>query len=128
MVTTCLSVSISSRTLTNWPGHSCRFLLGNSAFSLTVPVVESTWLSTTLKVPLSTTASLSERNASTLSGPLAKAVLTRLISCCGRLNSTEIGCNCVSVTTPVESEARTMLPSSTRRMPVRPSSGERIVV
>ena len=49
MTTTCFSVSIRTRTLTNWPGHSCRLALGNSAFMRTVPVVGSTWLSTTCK-------------------------------------------------------------------------------
>src|SRR5262249_39477853 len=37
--TTSCSVSIRRRTLTNWPGHSCRSALGNSALSFTVPVV-----------------------------------------------------------------------------------------
>jgi len=45
------------------------------------------------------------------------------------LKITEIGCNWVMVTmTELVSEAWTMLPSSTWRMPVRPSIGATMVV
>jgi len=129
ITTTSFRVSINSRTLTNWPGQSARPVLGNSALSFTVPVVWSTWLSTTRKVPRSITASLSGRCASMVSGVLAKASLTWPRSCCGRLNSTEIGLSWV-ITTIAElaSEACTILPSSTMRMPVRPAIGAMMVV
>ena len=45
--------------------------------------------------------------------PLAAAALTRMICCCGRLNHTAIGCNCVMTTRPVVSAAWMMLPWST---------------
>jgi hypothetical protein len=35
-----------------------------------------------------------------------------------------MGCTCVTTTMPVVAAARTMLPGSMRRMPVRPSMGE----
>ena len=66
--------------------------------------------------------------ASTGSGPSVSPRLMSGSSCCGRLNRTEIGWIWATTTMPVESEACTILPSSTWRMPVRPSSGEVIVV
>ena len=44
------------------------------------------------------------------------------------LNRTEIGRICVSVTIPVPLPERTRLPTSTLRMPVRPSIGEVMIV
>ena len=49
-------------------------------------------------------------------------------TCCGRLKITEIGWISVNTTMPVASEPRTILPSSTWRMPVTPSIGEAMVV
>ena len=89
--TTCRSVSISSRTLTNWPGQSWRFAFGNSALIRTVPVVGSTWLSITCTLPVSTGVRPSGPMASTGSGPSAMPRLSSGSACCGRLNSTEIG-------------------------------------
>ena len=42
----------------------------------------------------------------------------------GKVKITEIGCIWVTTTMPVVSAACTMLPGSTRRMPVRPVIGE----
>ena len=121
--TTCRSVSISSRTLTNWPGQSCRFAFGNSALIRTVPVVGSTWLSITCTLPVSAGVRPSGPMASTGSGPSAMPRLSSGRFCCGRLNSTEIGLISVMVTSPVVSDGRTILPTSTWRMPVRPAIG-----
>jgi hypothetical protein len=46
----------------------------------------------------------------------------------GAENTTEIGCNLTIVTIPVVSAACTMFPGSTKRKPVRPVIGARIVV
>src|SRR5207249_3284396 len=105
------------------PGQSLKFALGNSAFSFSVPVVGSTWLSMPFSVPVSTTVTPSLPNTSTSSAPLPAAALTRTICCCGRLNWTAIGCSWVMITRPVTSDARMMLPWSTWRRPTRPVSG-----
>ena len=44
------------------------------------------------------------------------------------VNTTVIGWTCVTTTIPVVAEACTMLPGSMRRMPVRPSMGETMLV
>src|SRR6266550_1576962 len=44
--------------------------------------------------------------------------------CSGNVNTTEIGCICVMTTMPFWSAARTTLPISTSRTPVRPSIGD----
>ncbi len=120
--------STVSRTFTKLPGQSWRSPFGKVAFSFTVPVVASTWLSTTSSRPRSSTARLSDSSASTASGPLAAAAFTARRFCCGRLNRTVIGLSWVITTIPVVSAARTRLPWSTSRMPVRPSSGDTTVV
>ena len=42
----------------------------------------------------------------------------------GRVNVTAMGWSCVMTTSPLGSEAWTMLPASTRRRPTRPVMGE----
>ena len=61
--------------MTNWPGQSWRLALGNSALSLTVPVVWSTWLSITSTLPLSSAVLPSGPSASTGNGPSARPLV-----------------------------------------------------
>ena len=83
----------------------------------------------TLSVPCSITELSDGRSASTSSGLLANARFTRARSCCGKLKRTDIGLSCVIVTiAELMSDARTILPSSTSRMPVRPEIGAAMVV
>ena len=50
-VTASSRVSTSMRTFTNWLGNNPPSSLGNCAFSFTVPVVVSIWLSAVSKRP-----------------------------------------------------------------------------
>ncbi|MNT63559.1 hypothetical protein D3C72_2013850 [compost metagenome] len=52
MAVTSLRVSTCSRTLTNWFGKSASSVLSNLAFSFSVPVVTSIWLSSVSSVPV----------------------------------------------------------------------------
>ena len=96
--------------------------------TFTVPVVGSTWLSTTVTCPCSIVFELSESSARASSGPLASAWLTTCRFCCASVNTMAIGLICVIDDDAGRVVACTMLPGSTCLMPVRPSSGERIVV
>ena len=81
-----------------------------------------------VSLPVSITVMPSLPNTSTESVPFDAAALTRMICCCGRLNHTAIGCNCVMTMRPMVSEAWMMLPWSTWRRPTRPEIGATILV
>ncbi len=59
-------------------------------------------------------------SASTSGLPRLMAAATAGSACCGRVNTTEIGCRVVMTTRPVVSEVWTMFPASTCRMPGAP--------
>ena len=63
------------RTLTNWFGNSAPSSLANCAFSLTVPVVGSIWLSTVSSVPAASFVFCSRSQASTGSFSPARSAL-----------------------------------------------------
>src|SRR5580700_6958034 len=77
-------------------------------------------------VPSSSTAPPPRDSVVTFTAPAASAAATEPSSSSGRVKITEIGCTWVTTTMPVVSAACTMLPGSTRRMPVRPLRGELI--
>ncbi len=64
--------------------------------------------------------------ALTVPRAMAPATASKLSS--GKVKIAVIGCSCVSTTIPLVSVECTMLPGSTRRMPVRPLMGEVIRV
>jgi len=84
------------------------------AFSLIVPVVGSTWLSSTVSVPASSHAGRAAAGALRIGQHLGRAAAiafaTAASDCCGKVKTTEIGCSWVIITMPVASEACTMLP------------------
>ncbi len=79
-------------------------------------------------MPLSSSVLPSRDKAETFTGPAAIASDTCGRSSWGREKITEIGCNWVMTTMPSVPAARMILPSSIRRMPVRPSIGEVMLV
>ena len=120
---------VSTRMLTNSPGQRRRCLLGSVALTRIVPVVWSIWLSMSATVPWSSSFAFvarqgdhAHRSALQRLGQLRRNALP------GAMKITEIGSICVTTTMPVVSLACTLLPGSTRRMPVRPSIGERMLV
>ena len=122
--TTPLRVSTTMRTFTNWLGKSLPSLLGNCAFSRTVPVVTSIWLSVVMSAPLASRFFCSRSHASTGGfSPAFSRASTRGSVSWGMVNSTPIGSTCVMTAMPAASEPRTMLPASTVRSPRRPDIG-----
>ena len=122
------SVSTSMRTLTNWFGKSAPSSLANSAFSLTVPVVGSIWLSTVTSLPvasfvLAVAVPGFDRRWRCRRDAAAASRAAALSSGIGK--TTLIGCSCAMTTMPLASDACTMLPGSTWRRPTRPLIGAR---
>ena len=125
---TCFSVSTSRRVETDRPGHRAPSAFSNVAFMPMAPLAGSIASLTTARWPCESVLNPSELRAVTGVTPAASALLICGTSSSGAVNTTEIGCNWTIVTMPVVSTACTMLPASTRRKPVLPVSGERIVV
>ena len=116
--------STISLMLTNWLGNRLWSSFGNCAFSFTVPVAGSIWLSAVSSIPLASCVLPPRSKAFAASfSPARSFFITggRLSS--GMLNTTVIGCSCVITTRPLASPARTMLPRSTWRRPTRPATG-----
>ncbi len=122
--TTPFSVSTTMRTFTNWLGKSFTSALGNCAFSFTVPVVRSIWLSTVTSAPVASRFLLSRSHASTggLSPAFRRAMMRGSVSW-GIVKSTAMGASCVITAMPLGSEPCTMLPGSTSLSPTRPATG-----
>ncbi len=119
-----MRVSTSMRTFTNWLEKSEPSVFGNSALSLTVPVVGSIWLSTVISVPAASRLRFSRSQASTAS--FSVSLIRRKTSgrlSCGIVKITATGCSWVITTRPFASPARTTLPWSTWRRPRRPLIG-----
>jgi hypothetical protein len=90
--------------LTNWLGNNSLSALSKSARSFTVPVVVSIWLSTVASVPVASWVVLLRSNATTGSfAPAASRFITCGTSSSGSVKITEIGCSCVSTTSPLVS-------------------------
>ncbi len=88
-----LTVSTSSRTLTNWLGNRLSSLLSKMARSLTVPVVVSMTLSvvSSLPTPSSVFCARSSTRASSAAPAFRRARTCGSVSS-GMVKSTEIGC------------------------------------
>src|SRR5205085_7417969 len=123
-ITASRSVSSFMRTLTNWFGKRPRSSFANCAFSFTVPVCGSTWLSAEARLPAASFAFCSRSQASTgIWSPDCTRFITAGRRSCGTVKTTATGSSCVMTTRPLVSPARTMLPGSTRRSPRRPLIG-----
>src|SRR6476619_1808991 len=94
-------------TLTYMPGQSCACVLANSAFTLIVPLVGSTLLSTNVTTPLYAAGGPSFTEADTGTLPAASAVCSAGSSFSGIVNATAMGSICVMVTSE-------LLPGCTR--------------
>src|ERR1022692_3081497 len=127
--TTALVWVVSRRvTRTNWPGHNLWLVLGNVPFSLMVPVVISTVLSTKVRVPRSSSAvSASCGRERTLRLPRAMYFLMAGNWASGTEKVTYMGSTWLMVIMSILL-AVTTLPCLTVRLPVRPSMGEYMVV
>ncbi len=127
-MTTAVSVCRVRRTFTNWPGQSVRASFGNRAFSSTVAVEGSTWLSTIDNTPSPSASPVSWLNASAASGVRKPSDTWARCwkSPCGTVKVTAIGVIWLTLTMPVVSEVLTTLPGSIIRTPTRPSIGDTI--
>ena len=128
--TTCFSVSISSRTLTNWPGQSCRSLVRELGLELDragglVDLVVDHLELAAVDHRLVVGAEHFDRQGAPFGHravDVAELLLRQGEQHRDRLQLRDAR-RCRS-----RPSARTMLPSSTWRMPVRPSSGATMVV
>ena len=120
------TVRTARRTLTNSPGQSLRSAFGNSALSLNVAVVVSIELSMTLSSPSAIGVESMRDSAVTLSG-VASASRTLAMSCCGRLKITLSGLGLGQHDDGAAVRLQ-RLPTSTWRIPARPSIGAMIFV
>ena len=118
------SVFTRSRAFTNWLEKSVSPWLGKTALRRTVPVVSSIWLSTASSAPWPRSVLRSRSQASTRRRSwLAMPAITGWSWSAAMVNTTAMGWSWVITTSPLGSEACTMLPGSTRRRPTRPEMG-----
>lgn len=126
-VAPCLTSS-SRRAFTNWFGKSASSTFGNSALSLTVPVVGSISLSIVKSAPAAIRFFSLRSHASTMSGgPASRASRNRCTTAgtvsSGSEKTTVIGCTAWITAIPPASAGVTLLPASTSRRPMRPVIG-----
>ena len=100
--------------MTARPGQSLSSVLAKRAFSVTVPVAVSMWLSTTSSTPVESGLP-SVVLTVTFASPCFISALISPTCSSGAGKMTEIGCNWSMTTMPVCWLAATMLPWSMRR-------------
>ena len=114
------------RAFTNWFGQRTRRGFGKTALSRMVEVAWLIWLSMSSSFPVPSRVVPSRAKTSTASAPCPIASTTAGRKSWGSVKITATGSSWVTRTMPPGSAAWTMLPGSTSRMPVTPSTGEAI--